>query len=117
MPVYREKKYEKREVYHTETKDGKKVFVKGAKPDPYKDIKCSSLSLDARIESGVFEDHEGGPRHLEKVQGSDVMTAEIENQQKKYEEAKSNAEKAQFKKRVNQFVEENVLKNTNKTTE
>lgn len=83
--------YEKREVIHSEIKDGLKVFVKGPKPNPYKDVNCSSLSLGARIESGVFEEHEGIPHKLEKANGSDIMTAQIEKEQNKMESAKETA--------------------------
>lgn len=104
QPVYRQKKYVKRKVIHTEVKDGVTIFVEGKKTNPYEGVPCSSLSLDARIETGVYQKMEGAPRHLEKAQGSDIMTQEIEAAQRDYESRKEAAiEEEKSRKAAEQY--------------
>lgn len=104
MPVYREKNYPKRRVYHREVKDGRSVFVEGLAPNPYQDISCESLRLKSRIDSGTFENREGAARRLEKAQGSDLMTAEIEKQQRELEERKRQSEIEKQRKKAQEFL-------------
>lgn len=83
---FESKKFPEPQKFHKEVVDGKVVFVEGTGPNPYEGISASSLTLGARIDSGVFESHEGSPRHLEKAQGSDIMEKEIESEIRKRKE-------------------------------
>ncbi len=105
MPQYREKVYEKRKVYHTDVKDGVRIFVEGEKPNPFKDVPCSSLKLKARIDSDTFENHEGSPRKLEKAQGSDIMTEEIRKAQNEFEKRKQEEHEKNVRKKIREAVE------------
>lgn len=89
QPLYKPKVYPKRECVHVEIKDGVEVFVKGPEKNPFEGVDYHSLKLSSRIETGTFADHEGGPRKLEKAQGSDLMTLQIEEVQNEYEEKKA----------------------------
>ncbi len=106
MPQYREKVYEKRRVYHTEVKDGVRIFVEGESPQrlKLKDIPCSSLKLKARIDSDTFENHEGSPRKLEKAQGSDIMTEEIRKAQNDFEKRKQDEHEKNVRKKIREAV-------------
>lgn len=105
MPIYRPKVIERSEVTHSEVKDGKLIFVKGPRPNPYKDVPCDSLKLSSRIAAGTFENHEGAPNKLEKAQGSDVAVSQIEAAEREYENAKENARVAAYRKRIKEELE------------
>ena len=107
IPNYPEKVFPKRRVVHSESKDGRVVFVEGAKPNPYEGISCESLKLKSRIDTGVFQNMEGTPNHLEKANGSDIMTAEIEKQQRDYEEKKDASIRANKRKKLKEEMVKN----------
>lgn len=77
MPVYEVKVVTPPKQRYRSVKNGKSIWVDGEKPDPYKNVSCESLTLQSRISTGTFENHEGRPRLLEKANGSDVASAAI----------------------------------------
>lgn len=79
MPKFEPSVFEKLKTKHRVIKNGVAVFVEGDKPDPYKDIPASSLTLQSRIDSGTFEDHEGKPHPLEKASASDMINDVMES--------------------------------------
>lgn len=108
QPVYQEKVLEKRKVFHREVKDGVSIFVEGSKPNPYKDVPCESLKLKSRIDSGVFESHEGAVRKLEKANGSDVAQKQIEDAQREFNVRKENNQRKLTEKKIKEFVDKSI---------
>lgn len=78
MPRYVPKEINAPTPKHREKKNGVFVFVEGERPDPYKDVPASSLSLSSRISTGTFENHEGHPFAQEKVNASDMINETLE---------------------------------------
>lgn len=64
---------------HPVMKNGKRVWVEGPALDPYEKIPASSITLKSRIDSGVFENHEGRPRSLEKANASDMISDVVDS--------------------------------------
>lgn len=96
MPRYVPKEIDAPTPKHREKKNGVFVFVEGERPDPYKDVSASSLSLSSRIATGTFEDHEGHPFVREKVSASDMInetlkhaTAEVSARNEKVEKQRA----------------------------
>lgn len=85
MPEYVFKKPVKVKRFHTEVKDGIIVHVEGKKVNPYEGIDCESLKLKARIDTGLFVNSEGHERTLEKANGSDLLTRQVENAERELE--------------------------------
>lgn len=110
MPLYKRKTFPKRKVQHTELKDGVVVFVEGLKPNPYKGVPCESLKIKSRIETGTFVDHEGLPHQAEKVTGADLMTEQIEREERAYEERKIQYENEKKRKDFNSRLKKAVEK-------
>lgn len=110
MPLYKRKIFPTRKVYHTEIKEGVVIFVEGPKLNPYKGVPCDSLKIKSRIESGTFEDHEGMPHQAEKVSGADLMTEQIEREERAYEERKTQYENEKKRKEFNSRLKKAVEK-------
>lgn len=105
-------------VRHPVMKNGKRVWVEGPALDPYEKISASSITLKSRIDSGVFENHEGRPRPLEKANASDMINdvvnsaiAETSEYNEKQEKRKAFRE---MQERGRKALEDAKKKNENK---
>jgi hypothetical protein len=104
---------EKEERTHFEIKDGVRVWVKGKKKNKYEGLDSSKMDLQSRIDSGVFENHEGTVRNLEKVEGSDYLQKVLNELKVKHDESKSRVEKLKLRKKYEEEYEKFLKNNSN----